>query len=495
MELLADVGSPRVALLGDFMLDRYVYGDVERISPEAPVPVLKGLRTELRAGGAGNVATAILALGGKVACAGVRGDDREGEDLVRLLATAGGETRALLPLAEQRTIIKTRYVGLAQHRNEQQILRVDYDPTQAIPPEAHDSLLAAVRDEARSAALLAVQDHDKGVITDETGPRLIAAGREAGAAVVVDPARIRSYERYRGATLLTPNRYEAQMATGVEITDDASLAAAARRVLDVTGAEAVLITLDREGSLLLKRDGATKRLATRPRTVCDGTGAGDETLAMISLALAAGCDYEQAAALANVAGGLEVERFGVVPITRREVLEELQRMTGLRGAKIVSREQLAQEVARRRRLGQTVAFTNGCFDLLHMGHVRYLQQARRLASCLIVAINSDDSVRRLKGPRRPIIGADERAEMLGALECVDYVTVFEEDTPIPLLELLRPDILAKGGTTPEVVGRRLVEGYGGRVLTLDLVDGLSTTEIIERIVESHGEQKRCQEPF
>jgi len=484
---LESFGSPRVALLGDFMLDRYVYGDVERISPEAPVPVLKGLRTDIRAGGAGNVATAILALGAKVACAGVRGDDAEGDDLARLLVTAGVQTHTLIRLANQRTIIKTRYVGLAQHRNEQQILRVDYDPTRAIPADTHVSLLAAVRDEARGAALLAVQDHDKGVITDETGPKLMAAGREAGTPVVVDPARIRSYKRYRGATLLTPNRYELQMATGIDVADDASLAAAAGQVLDVTAAEAVIVTLDREGSFLLRRGGEGRHLPTRPRTVCDGTGAGDETLAMVSVALAGGCDYEQAAALANVAGGLEVERFGVVPITRQEVLEELQRMTGLRGAKIVSRQQLAQEVAHRRRLGQTVAFTNGCFDLLHMGHVRYLQQARRLASCLIVAINSDDSARRLKGPRRPVIGAEERAEMLGALECVDYVTVFEEDTPIPLLELLRPDVLAKGGTTPNVVGRELVEGYGGRVLTLDLVDGLSTTKIIERIVESHSE--------
>ena len=487
VDSIEGLGSPRLALLGDFMLDRYVYGDVERISPEAPVPVLKGLRTDVRAGGAGNVATAILALGGKVTCVGVRGDDPEGEELVKLLVAAGGETHRLIRLADQRTIIKTRFVGLAQHRNEQQILRVDNDPVSAIPENVHASILSTVGKEVGGSALLAVQDHDKGVITDETGPKLIAAGREAGVPVVVDPARLKGYERYRGATLLTPNRYEVQIATGIEVADDASLAAAARRVLDVTGAEAVIITLDREGSFLLRRDGASKRLATRPRTVCDGTGAGDETLAMLSVAMAAGSDCEQAAALANVAGGLEVERFGVVPITRHEVLEELQRAAGLRGVKIVSREQLAQDVAQRRRRGQTIAFTNGCFDLLHMGHVRYLQQARRLASCLIVAINSDDSARRLKGPGRPIIGADERAEMLSALECVDYVTVFDEDTPIPLLELLRPDVLAKGGTTPHVVGRELVEGYGGRALTLDLVAGLSTTEIIDRIVESHGE--------
>ncbi|HUS91745.1 MAG TPA: D-glycero-beta-D-manno-heptose 1-phosphate adenylyltransferase [Phycisphaerae bacterium] len=488
MESLAGFGSPRVALLGDFMLDRYVYGDVERISPEAPVPVLKVVRTELRAGGAGNVASAVLALGGKVACIGVRGSDPEGEDLANLLVSAGAETHTLLRLPPWRTIIKTRYVGLAQHRNEQQTLRVDHDPTGPIPANVQVSLLSAVRGEARSCGVLAIQDHDKGLVTDETGPSLIAAGVEAGAKVMVDPARTRDYRRYVGATVLMPNRYEATMATGIAITDDASLAAAAKRILDVTGAEAVLVTLDREGSFLLTRGGARQRFGTRSRAVSDVTGAGDEVLAMVCLAVAAGCDYERAVQLANVAGGLEVERFGVVPIRRQEVMEELRRMAGLRGRKVVSRGELVEEVARMRQRGGRVVFTNGCFDLLHMGHVRYLQQARELGSCLIVAINSDGSVRRLKGPSRPIIGAEERADMLGSLECVDYVTIFDEDTPIALLELLRPDVLAKGGTTAQVVGRELVEGYGGTVLTLDEISGLSTTQIIERIVEAHGER-------
>jgi D-beta-D-heptose 7-phosphate kinase/D-beta-D-heptose 1-phosphate adenosyltransferase len=306
----------------------------------------------------------------------------------------------------------------------------------------------------------------------------------------VDPALIRDYRRYRGATLLTPNRFESELASGLKITDDAALAAVARRIVEAADAQAVLITLDKEGGYLMDRGGSGRRVPShKPRNVYDVTGAGDEVLAALAVAIAEGCTFDDAAALANVVGGLEVERFGVVPITRREVHEELREMVGLRGGKVLPRAVLAEEVARRRREGQTIAFTNGCFDLLHMGHVRYLQQARELGSCLIVAINSDDSVRRLKGPTRPIIGQDERAEMLAALECVDYVTIFDEDTPIPLLELLRPDVLAKGGTTPLVVGRDLVEGYGGRVLTLDMVAGLSTTQIIERIAGSAGEKK------
>jgi D-beta-D-heptose 7-phosphate kinase/D-beta-D-heptose 1-phosphate adenosyltransferase len=299
---------------------------------------------------------------------------------------------------------------------------------------------------------------------------------------VVDPALIDDYRRYRGATLITPNRYEAALASGIKITDQASLEDAARQILLATDAEAAMITLDAEGIFLLTREGEGRRFAARPRTVYDGTGAGDAVLAAVAVAMASGCDFAQAAELANLAGGLEVERFGVVPITRDELIDELHRMIGLRGGKVVLRTQLAEQLARRRARGETVVFTNGCFDLLHMGHVRYLQEARELGSCLVVAINSDDSVQRLKGAGRPVIGQDERAQMLGALECVDYVTIFDEDTPIPLLELLKPEILVKGGTTADVVGREVAEAYGAKVLKLALVEGLSTTKIINKIV-------------
>jgi D-beta-D-heptose 7-phosphate kinase/D-beta-D-heptose 1-phosphate adenosyltransferase len=207
---------------------------------------------------------------------------------------------------------------------------------------------------------------------------------------------------------------------------------------------------------------------------------------MVALALAEGADFESAAALANVAGGLEVEQAGFVPITRGEILDELDRMRGTRRGKVLERRTLAPLLERRRQRGQTIVFTNGCFDLLHMGHVRHLQQARALGACLVVALNSDDSVRRLKGPARPIIRQDERAEMLSCLECVDYVTIFDEDTPEELLALLKPDVLAKGGTTPVIVGREIVEGYGGRVVRLEEIKGLSTTQIIRRIVEAHN---------
>jgi D-beta-D-heptose 7-phosphate kinase/D-beta-D-heptose 1-phosphate adenosyltransferase len=480
-------GSPRIVLVGDFILDRYVYGDVERINPEAPVPVLRTVRSSTTAGGAGNVAAAIAALGGTVRCAGVIGDDEAGGELRRVLERAGVETDDLLALPDRPTAVKTRYVGLAQHRHAQQMLRVDQESTEPLAAEAVEKLAGKIASAVTNCDLVALEDYNKGVLSEIAAPQIIKAARRAGRQVVVDPAYIDDYRRYRGATLLTPNRYETALATGIEIVDDDSLLQAAERVATIAEADAVVITLDREGAYVHRRGGSGRRIPhARPRSVYDVTGAGDEVLAALAVGLAEGCSLEEATALANVAGGLEVERFGAVPITRREVTGELRRLLGLQRPKVLDRRQVAEEVARRRQRGQDIVFTNGCFDLLHAGHVTYLRQARELGSCLIVAINSDDGVRRLKGNTRPIIGQNERANMLAALECVDYVTIFDEDTPHALLELLRPDILVKGGTTPVVIGREVVEAYGGKVLTLGRVEGLSTTEIIDRIANSGG---------
>ena len=482
------LAAAQVALVGDFILDRYVYGDVDRINPEAPVPVLRTVRSESRVGGTGNVAAAAGALGAKVSCFGVIGSDGDGDELIALLAATGAETSGLARSDDRPTPVKTRYVGLAQHRNAQQMLRVDDEKTDAPPSGVQKQLRDTLAAEAAEADIVVLEDYDKGVLTDELTPQLIADAASAGKPVVVDPACIADYARYRGATVIKPNRFETALASGVEIIDEASLDAAAGRLLEITGATAAVITLDREGAYVFSRDGGGRRIAHQcPRSVYEVSGAGDETLAVLAAALATGCDIDQAVELANVAGGLEVERFGFVPVSREELIAELRRMIGLRGDKVADRELLAEEYARRRASGETLVFTNGCFDLLHMGHVRYLQEARRLGACLTVAINSDGSVRRLKGPGRPVIGEKERAEMLAALECVDYVVIFDEDTPELLLELLKPEILAKGGSTGEIVGQAYVESYGGKVVKLELVDGLSTTDIINRILESRDE--------
>ena len=485
IEVIERFGRPRVVVVGDFILDKYVYGDVERINPEAPVPVLGKVSSESRVGGAGKVATAVPALGGQVTCLGVIGADAGADELRGLLTEGGADTDAFVALADRPTAVKTRFVGLAQHRHAQQMFRVDEESTDPLADKTQQALAKALAKQFGSADVVALEDYDKGVLTDANTPELIAAARAAGKRVLVDPARISDYSRYRGATLLTPNRYEAELASGIDIVDDASLEAAGQAILEATAAELLVITLDREGAYLLAAGGAGKRFAhPHPRSVYDVSGAGDLMLAALAVAIGCDCSMDQAVAFANLAAGLEVERRGYVPITRQEVIDELHRLIGLRGDKVVSRQFLADQLGHLQGEGQTVIFTNGCFDLLHAGHVRYLQQARELGQCLVVAVNSDDSVRRLKGQQRPIIGENERAEMLAALECIDYVTIFPEDTPNELLDLLRPDILVKGGTTDVVVGREIVEGYGGRVQTLPPVEGTSTTAIIDRILNN-----------
>jgi len=486
LKRLESFGSPRVALLGDFILDRYIHGDVERINPEAPVPVLRTVREETHVGGTGNVALAVAALGAEACCIGVTGKDTAGDELCGLLMAAGAKTASLMRLPSKPTSVKTRYVGLAQHRNPQQMLRVDHETAEALPADVQVSIRSAARGEFAKADIVVLEDYNKGVFNDELTPQIIADANQAGKVVVVDPACIADYRRYRGASVLKPNRYEASLASGIEIIDESTLASAAAKLLEIVGAETIVITMDRDGTYVQHSNGSAHRVPhPRPRSVYDVTGAGDETLAVLAVALAEGCDHEQAAELANVAGGLEVERSGFEPVTRQEMLDELRRMIGPRSGKIIDRKRLAKEVASRRAHGETIVFTNGCFDLLHMGHVRYLQQTRELGSCMIVGVNSDASVRRLKGPTRPIIGQDERAEMLASLECVDYVTIFEEDTPIPLLKLLQPDIMTKGGTS-ELVGREVVEGRGGQAIKLEVVEGMSTSRIISRILETHN---------
>ncbi|MHC4561420.1 MAG: PfkB family carbohydrate kinase [Planctomycetota bacterium] len=486
IETIERFGKPRVLVVGDFMLDRYVYGDVERINPEAPVPVLRQADRESRVGGAGKVATAVPALGGQATCLGVIGVDDGADELRGLLTDGGADVEAFVAMPDRPTAVKTRYVGLAQHRHAQQMFRVDEESTDPLAETIHADLAKALAGQFNSADVVALEDYDKGVLTGANTPALIAAARKAGKRVLVDPARIKDYSRYLGATVLTPNRYETELASGIRIVDDASLELAGRTILETTQAELLVITLDKEGAYLLHSDGPGIHFAhPHPRNVYDVSGAGDLMLAALAVAIGCDCTMDQAVSFANLAAGLEVERRGYVPITRQEVIDELHRLIGLRGEKVVSRQFLADQLTHLREEGDTVVFTNGCFDLLHMGHVNYLQQARQLGQCLVVAINSDESVRQLKGPARPVIGENERAGMLAALECVDYVTIFGEPTPEPLLELLRPDILAKGGTTPVVVGREIVEGYGGEVLTLDLVEGFSTTDIIERILAAN----------
>ena len=478
----------RVVVIGDLMLDRYVYGDAERISPEAPVPVLRVVQREDRVGGAGSVALNIQSLGAQAECLGIVGRDRFGQRIREMLAAAGAETGGIFEVHDRPTITKTRLVGLAEHRHRQQILRVDDEVVRPIDPQTAAKLLERYAAALPRADVVCLEDYAKGLLADGICQRLINQARAAGKPVVVDPGRTRGWERYRGATLLTPNRAELAHAVGHELSGEqiAEAATTLTRELELT---AMVVTLGRDGALLVRPDGYTQHFPTRPRAVYDNTGAGDAVLAMIAVAIACGATLEEAVQLANVAGGLEVSKFGCVPIRRDEVVAELRATHDTTRRKVRPLDELLAELSARRQRGETVVLTNGCFDLLHPGHVELLERARALGSLLVVGLNSDASVRaQNKGDDRPVRCERDRARMLAALEAVDYVVLFDEPSVAPLVERIRPDVLVKGGDYQphEVVGHEIVRGYGGRVVVLDFIEGYSTTGELERIRGSAG---------
>lgn len=473
-----------VLLVGDLILDRYVYGDAERISPEAPVPVLRTVERREAVGGSANVAACLGALGCSVVCCGVLGHDRHGETLERLLKEIGVDTAGIVTLPERPTTTKTRLVGLAQHRHRQQLLRVDEEETGPLPEAATESLAKLACKLVARADVICIEDYDKGVVSERLVEAVIREAGRHDRPVLINPARLRDYRRYRGAGVLTPNRDELSIVAGHRFESLDALAAAARSLLDAHKIGAIVATVDREGAVLVERDKGWHHLSTVPRSVYDNTGAGDAVLAMLAAAVAAGADLESATRLANVAGGLEVEKFGCVPITADEVLAELRLEDRIRNGKLRSVDELVAELQLHHDRGETVAFTNGCFDILHAGHVDLLKRCRQEASLLVVGLNEDASVRTLeKSDDRPINKFEHRAAVLSALECVDYVVGFEEPDPEALIRKIRPDVLIKGEdwAGKGVVGQAFVESIGGRVVLLPLMEGLSTTNIIDRI--------------
>jgi len=489
--LVNSLAGRRVLLVGDLILDRYIYGDAERISPEAPVPVLRAVERFSRVGGSANVAACLRALGVQVVCCGVTGADEAADELHDLLAELGVDRSGLLRLDSRPTTTKTRLVGLAQHRHRQQLLRLDDEHTDPLAPSDAGRLADLARRAMADVDVVCIEDYDKGVITPELVGAIASRARSESRPVLVDPARLNDYSRYRGATVVTPNRAELSLAAGERCGSREEIAACANRLREAVGAEALLVTLDREGALLARGRDRWTHIPTRPRSVYDNTGAGDAVLAMLAAAVAAGAGLEDAARLANIAGGLEVEKFGCVPISTEEVLAELRLEQGRRNGKLRTVEELGAELTLRRDRGETVVFTNGCFDILHAGHVDLLARCREEGSVLVVGLNSDASVRSLnKGPGRPINTQRDRAAVLSGLESVDYVVVFDEADPGELIRRLRPDVLVKGQDWAGrgVVGRESVEAGGGRVVLMPLLEGLSTSNVVERIRQLPEEQ-------
>jgi D-beta-D-heptose 7-phosphate kinase/D-beta-D-heptose 1-phosphate adenosyltransferase len=483
--LVENLGRPRVLVLGDLILDRYVWGDAERISQEAPVILLRADRREERLGGAASVSSMLAALEAEVTLAGVVGADDAGKRTRELLRAAGIDDSLTLDDPSRPTTLKERYLGRAQQRHAQQMMRVDYEVRDHLEEDLQSRLAAAIESRLGDFDIILVSDYDKGVCVPELVRRLIGSARDRRVRLIVDPIRGGDYSiRYRGSAAMTPNRLEAGLAAGrriVTIDDAFEAAEILKRTLDM---EVGLITLDRDGMVLVDREGKRRHFPVRQREVYDITGAGDMVLAVLGMALAAGIDYPEAIQIANAAGGLEVERVGVATLTRGEIVTDILHAAGTGRSKVVEREDLVREVQTLKGRGRSVVFTNGCFDILHAGHVAYLREARAQGDALVVGLNTDASVRRLgKGTDRPVNELALRAEVLGALECVDFVCPFDEDTPLALIEAIVPDVLVKGSDyRPEqVVGREFVESRGGRLHLAGFLPGLSTTRTIERM--------------
>jgi D-beta-D-heptose 7-phosphate kinase/D-beta-D-heptose 1-phosphate adenosyltransferase len=481
--LLNRFDAARVLVLGDVMLDRFVYGSVERISPEAPIPVMAVERFVDMPGGAANVARNLAAMGARTLLLGVTGSDVWAEDLRVQLASSATIEPHLVADPSRPTTVKTRYVA-----DGQQVMRADRESRAPLAEDVERRLLARFHDAVKNVDVVILSDYAKGVFSNSVTQLAISAARDAGKTVVVDP-KSRDFTKYRGATVLTPNRLELQLACGHECLTDEQVTQGARVSLEQEICEALVVTRGNDGLSVVTSDGHAVHLRTTARQVFDVSGAGDTAVAAMSLGLAAGGHIVDASTLGNLAAGIVVGKPGTAIVTSGEMIAVLTPLDGRADHnKVFALESVLQLARAWREEGLRFAFTNGCFDLLHPGHVSLLDQARRSADRLIVGLNADLSIRRLKGATRPIQSEVARATVLSSLKSVDAVVIFSEDTPIKLIETLEPDVLVKGAdyTLDTVVGAEVVLKRGGKVVLADLMPGHSTTDTVKRVASSRG---------
>jgi D-beta-D-heptose 7-phosphate kinase/D-beta-D-heptose 1-phosphate adenosyltransferase len=480
-----DFSKARILCLGDIMLDQFAYCDTERISPEAPVPVLLLKRTQSMLGGAGNVARNIAALGGTALLMGLLGRDRAGEDVQELVRATPGLVDAHVPSARRPTIRKTRYMA-----GHQQIVRVDEEHVDKLDGEEEGALLGAIERALSEVDAVILSDYGKAVLAPQIIDTTIARARAAGLPVYVDP-KSDDFRRYRGATCVTPNTKELGVAARLPVGTDAEIIAAATKVMHDAEADAILATRSEKGMLLVEASGGVHLEATRAREVFDVSGAGDTVIAMLALACASGYAMPDAMRLANTAAGIVVSKLGTATVELDELMLELSRDvrdSHWHHAKFYSTADAETLVRRWKSRGLSVGFTNGCFDIVHAGHVALLAAARAQCDRLIVALNTDAGVQRLKGPQRPVNSLGDRSAVIAAVESVDAVISFDEETPLELIRCLKPDVLVKGGdyTIDGVVGADVVQENGGKVVLVDLIEGRSTTRLIDAIRASQS---------
>lgn len=471
----------RVLVMGDVMLDKYIHGTVERISPEAPVPVVRGSHATHCPGGAANVAMNVAGLGAKATIVGFVGEDEDAEALDSDLAAAG-VCPSFVTLPQFPTTSKLRILS-----SNQQMLRLDFEKVGPAPQEAYEELIERAREVIPTCSAVVLSDYAKGVLSDHVCAVVIHDARRLGIPVLVDP-KSPTFEKYRNATTVCPNLKELSIVAHESSEDVDKLLSKCERFVEEYGFDFLTVTLAEKGMAVIGK-GRKKYAAVAARQVFDVSGAGDTVIATLALCLACGIEIEVAMELANVAAGVVVGKIGTSPIEQSELIGVLWADDALHAnEKIISRNRLRARLATWRAAGQRIVFTNGCFDLLHVGHINLLERAHRQGDRLIVAINSDDSVRRLKGPTRPVVGEQERARVLAALIAVDAVLTFDESTPLELIRVIRPDVLVKGSdyTEDEVVGASDVKSWGGRVCLIPLVEGFSTSGLIAEAVRLGG---------
>jgi D-beta-D-heptose 7-phosphate kinase/D-beta-D-heptose 1-phosphate adenosyltransferase len=468
-------GNTRVLVVGDVMLDRYIWGDVERVSPEAPVPIVRAVHRTEQPGGAANVAMNVTGLGAKATLFGFCGQDADRAALEDCLRGAGVDAE-LTPVATHPTTTKLRIVG-----GKQQMLRLDTETIDGFSSSAYEDLIGKVEAAISSADALVLSDYAKGVLSEDVCQRLIQMARQKGIPVLVDPKQ-RSFARYRHATTICPNLHELSVATNLGSKELHAILTAGQTMVRDLDLEYLTVTLSEKGIAVLTPDETIVSPAVA-RQVFDVSGAGDTVIATLALSLASGLEIEAAVPLANVAAGIVVSKVGTVPVMRDELLTSLMPEIDLQAEeKVLALDRLKTRVSAWRSKGESIVFTNGCFDLLHIGHITLLESARNQGDRLIVGINSDASVSNLKGPTRPMVAQRERAYVLAALAAVDAVVVFDTPTPLELIEALRPDVIVKGGDYNEdtVVGAKEVRSWGGRVKIVPTVEGFSTTKLIAK---------------
>ncbi len=466
----------RLLVAGDFMLDEYIWGKVGRISPEAPVVVVQVERETRTLGGAGNVVNNLAALGARIEVLGLVGEDNPARLLKEELVRLGVDPQGLFTDPLRQTTRKTRVVG-----DHQQVVRIDRETLALAGPEFLEATMSYCQARLPSLNAVVLSDYGKGTLGPDLVRDIIRLARGLGLPVVVDP-KGDDYAAYAGATVITPNQKELADAVGKPLGGQAEVETHGQELRKRLALEALLVTQGAQGMTLLRPEGALHIPARTPREVFDVSGAGDTVVAVMALGLAAGLDLADAAALANLAAGVVVTKKGTAPILLSEMERELRAHVH-QEEKIVTVQDLKFIVPHLKAQGKKIVFTNGCFDLLHVGHIKFLEDSRRLGDLLVVALDADASVRRVKGEGRPVLGEEQRLHMLAALQAVDYVTLFDSVQLPEILAALKPDVLTKGSNFPaeEVAGREIVQAYGGRVTLVPISDTVSITGLINRI--------------